>query len=237
MWDIMPVSASSYATDIDNIIKLITYIVGGWLIVSYLVLFYLMFAFRRKEGRRPLYLPGTGKQMGWVLVPVVLVVMFDFSIDIYNTSVWDKIKINLPETEQTVGMIGKQWAWEFVYPGADGLLNTNDDVSTDSVLHVKLNAKTKFELQAMDVLHSMSIPAFRVKQDAVPGRTIVGWFEPTKTGAFDIQCAEICGLGHSFMAARVIVHPPEDFDKLMSSLINQKQTAALTAQMSAKPIQ
>lgn len=237
MWDILPVSASSYATDIDNIIKVITYIVGGWLIASYVVLVYFMIAFRRKKGRRSSYLPGKGKQMAWVLVPVAMVAMFDLAIDIYNTPIWNKIKLELPVTEQTVGIIGKQWAWEFVYPGADGMLNTADDVRTDNVLHVKLNSATKFELEADDVLHSLSIPAFRVKQDAVPGRTIFGWFEAVKVGSYDIQCAEIYGMGHSFMAARVVVHPPEEFDQLMTSLNNQKNTENLTAQVSAKPIQ
>jgi cytochrome c oxidase subunit 2 len=53
------------------------------------------------------------------------------------------------------------------------------------------------------VVHSFSVPVFRLKQDAVPGRTITGWFRPTQTGEFDIQCAEICGIGHGVMGARI----------------------------------
>jgi cytochrome c oxidase subunit 2 len=84
-------------------------------------------------------------------------------------------------------------------------------------LHTKLHAKTRFELTAGDVLHSFSIPAFRLKQDAIPGRVVAGWFEPVVAGQFDLQCAEICGTGHSVMAGRVIVHPPAEFDQFMTA--------------------
>jgi cytochrome c oxidase subunit 2 len=59
------------------------------------------------------------------------------------------------------------------------------------------------------VLHSFSVPVFRLKQDAIPGRVITGWFEATKTGSYDIQCAEICGIGHGIMGARIVIETPE----------------------------
>jgi cytochrome c oxidase subunit 2 len=60
-----------------------------------------------------------------------------------------------------------------------------------------------------DVLHSFSVPMFRLKQDAVPGRTITGWFHATRPGNYDIQCTQMCGIGHGLMAARIIVETPE----------------------------
>ena len=59
------------------------------------------------------------------------------------------------------------------------------------------------------MLHSFSVPVFRLKQDAVPGRVISGWFEATKTGTHDIQCTEICGIGHGMMVARIVIESPE----------------------------
>ena len=59
------------------------------------------------------------------------------------------------------------------------------------------------------MLHNFSVPVFRLKQDSIPGRVITGWFEPTKTGEWDVQCAEICGIGHGLMGARVIIETPE----------------------------
>jgi cytochrome c oxidase subunit 2 len=72
-----------------------------------------------------------------------------------------------------------------------------------NVLNLQVNRLYHFELHSKDTLHSFSVPAFRLKQDAVPGRSIVGWFRPTVTGEFDIQCAELCGIGHGLMGARV----------------------------------
>jgi cytochrome c oxidase subunit 2 len=76
-------------------------------------------------------------------------------------------------------------------------------------LNLQVNRTYQFELHSRDVLHSFSIPVFRLKQDAVPGRVIRGWFTPTRTGTYDVQCAEICGLGHGLMPARVHVQTPE----------------------------
>jgi cytochrome c oxidase subunit 2 len=77
------------------------------------------------------------------------------------------------------------------------------NLAVDTLYHYKLEAK--------DVLHNFSVPVFRLKQDAIPGRVITGWFEPTLTGNFSIQCAEICGIGHGLMGARVIIHTAEDY--------------------------
>ena len=107
-------------------------------------------------------------------------------------------------------IIGQQWAWSFQEPGADGILDTADDIRTVGELHLKVNTTYHFELMSRDVLHSFSVPAFRLKQDAVPGRTITGWFRATRTGTYDIQCTQMCGLGHGLMAARMIVETPQE---------------------------
>ncbi len=66
-----------------------------------------------------------------------------------------------------------------------------------------------FELESKDVLHSFFVPVFRLKQDAVPGRVITGWFKPTKAGTHDILCAEICGVAHGIMGAQIVIETPE----------------------------
>lgn len=233
MWDYLPEAASSYAGEVDYIIEMVTYIVGAWLIACVILIFVFALVFRRKKGRPARYLPGTGKQIAWVLVPVAFVTLFDLGIEIVNIPVWAMIKEEIPETEQVVRVVGKQWLWEFTYPGPDGKFDTPDDITTVNVLHVKLNAKTKFELSAADVLHSLSIPAFRLKQDAVPGRVITGWFEPTKTGTYDIQCAELCGIGHKVMAARVKVHSAEDFERVMTAFSLSKDNEQVAANSGA----
>jgi cytochrome c oxidase subunit 2 len=102
-----------------------------------------------------------------------------------------------------VRVVGQQWAWTFVHPGADGKLDTQDDIVTTDDLHVEVGKTIQFLLESKDVLHSFSVPVFRLKQDVIPGRTISGWFKAIKTGSYDIQCAEICGIGHGVMSGRI----------------------------------
>jgi cytochrome c oxidase subunit 2 len=81
------------------------------------------------------------------------------------------------------------------------------------------------------VLHSFSVPAFRLKQDAIPGRVITGWFKPTKTGAFDIQCVEICGVGHGLMPARIFIETPEQHAAWMAGHSTQSIALASTTSL------
>jgi len=137
------------------------------------------------------------------------VLVFDIVILIAALRVWNDIKVATPTTQETVRVIAQQWAWTFVHAGPDNQLDTADDITTIDDLNVQVNKVYQFELHSRDVLHSFSVPAFRLKQDAVPGRVIRGWFTPTLTGTFDVQCAEICGIGHGLMPARIHVQTAE----------------------------
>jgi cytochrome c oxidase subunit 2 len=125
-------------------------------------------------------------------------------------------------------VIGQQWAWSFVQPGPDGKIDTPDDIKTVDEMHVEVDKLYHFKLEARDVLHSFSVPVFRLKQDAIPGRIITGWFEAIKTGEYDIQCAEICGIGHGLMAGRIIVESAEQHASWVSSQ-SQISLAAVSA--------
>ena len=120
-----------------------------------------------------------------------------------------EVKQELPPAEETIAVVGQQWAWTFTHPGEDNKLGTADDIKTVNQLRIKVNRTYHFKLTAKDVIHSFSVPVFRLKQDAIPGREITGWFKAEKTGEFDIQCAEMCGIGHGMMAAKLIVESPE----------------------------
>jgi cytochrome c oxidase subunit 2 len=196
----------------DQLTLLITWLGLGCLLVAEGVLLYSLVRFRRRDRGRPLYLTGEGwVQARWVLIPVLLVALLDFYIDAQNHGVWAQIKEHLPSAGESVRVVGRQFSWTFIYPGPDGRLDTDDDFQKVNELHVPVDTDVTFELQARDVVHSLWIPALRLKQDAVPGRTIRGWFRAQRTGRFDIACAEICGVGHSLMAARLEVHPEEEY--------------------------
>ena len=209
--------AASFARDIDWLFMVILITVGFWFIVAQGVFFYLIFRFRRKDGVRPLYVTGEEKaEKNWVRIPHFLVIVCDLGLIAATILVWINVKQTLPPAEEKVRIIAQQWAWTFVHAGPDGQLDTADDITIVDELHVKADTVYHFELLSKDVIHSFSVPVFRLKQDAVPGRVITGWFKPTKTGQFDIQCAEMCGLGHGVMAARIRIETKEEYDKWMS---------------------
>src|SRR5262245_4102157 len=219
MIDRWVIQASSFAGEIDGIIWLVAVLTGFWFLVAEGVLFWLVVRYRAKPGVRGEYITGEeAKQKRWVAWPHYLVLVCDIFILVGAIRVWVNVKQTLPsEAEsQHVRIISQQWAWSFVHPGPDGKLDTPDDIRTVEELHVKVGQKYIYELESRDVLHSFSVPVFRLKQDAVPGRVITGWFEPTRTGTHDIQCVEICGLGHGLMAARIVIESPEEHAAWMS---------------------
>ncbi|MEE8386798.1 MAG: cytochrome C oxidase subunit II [Dehalococcoidia bacterium] len=210
-------AASSYASHVDGLFTLIFVLVGFWLLLSEAVFFWLIFRFRNKGvgvgegegGRKAEYITGEQKShKRWISIPHALVLVCDIFIIVGAVRVWYEVKQDLPPAQQTVRVMGQQWAWSFVHPGPDGELDTSDDIATVDELHLQVDTVYHYKLEARDVLHGFSIPAFRLKQDAVPGRVITGWFEPIQTGSFDIQCAEICGIGHGLMVARLVVESP-----------------------------
>ena len=204
-------AVSTYAQDIDGLIYLIGVLVGFWFLLCEGVFFYLIFKFRAKDGVKAQYITGYEKhEARWIHWPHYLVLVCDVFIIVGAVRVWYNVKQHLPEPYATVRIIGQQWAWSFVQPGPDRKLDTADDIKTVDKLHIEANKVYHYKLEARDVLHSFSVPVFRLKQDAVPGRVIKGWFEANRTGEFDIQCAEICGIGHGVMAARISIESPED---------------------------
>jgi cytochrome c oxidase subunit 2 len=205
-------AASTYASHIDNLFTLIFVLVGFWFVLSELVFFWLIIRFRKRDGQKAQYITGELKsEKKWITYPHLLVLVCDVFIVIGAVWVWYEIKQDLPTspTQQTIRVVGQQWAWTFVDPGPDGKLDTPDDIAKVNELHVQVDTLYHFHLESKDVLHSFSIPVFRLKQDVIPGRVITGWFTPTRTGEYDIQCTEICGIGHGLMGARIHVETPQ----------------------------
>ncbi|MFW6066822.1 MAG: cytochrome c oxidase subunit II [Myxococcota bacterium] len=110
----------------------------------------------------------------------------------------------LPRDAMEVYVTGKQWMWKFAHPGGR---------STAGMLVVPRDEEVKLHITSRDVVHSFYVPAFRIKQDAVPGRYTTTWFEATKEGTFHIFCAEYCGQAHSQMWGRVVVLSPAQYQR------------------------
>ena len=106
-----------------------------------------------------------------------------------------------------ISVVGKQWMWYLQHP--EGRAEINE-------LHVPLGQAVKLTMTSQDVIHSFFVPAFRVKQDVLPGRYTTIWFEPTKVGRYHLFCAEYCGTNHSAMTGWVQVMEPADYERWLS---------------------
>jgi cytochrome c oxidase subunit 2 len=208
----MPENVASFGGDIDALALVITIIVGVAFLIAEGVLVVSVLRFRRRPGRPARHITGsTWRQARWVVIPVLLVVVADVFIDLRTSGAWERIKQAMPEPELAVRITGQQFAWVITYPGRDGVLGTGDDVQLVNELHVPVDRTVLFALEARDVLHSFWVPSLRLKQDAVPGRTIQGWFKAIRPGQYDIACAELCGVAHGVMKATLRVHSSEDW--------------------------
>lgn len=114
-----------------------------------------------------------------------------------------------PEDSLDVYVTGKKWMWSFAYPGG-GASNT--------VLYAPVDRPVRLVLSSRDVIHSFYVPAFRIKQDALPGRTTTAWFEATEPGTYDLFCAEYCGAGHSTMRGQIVVLSAVEYQEHVEEL-------------------
>ncbi|HVY25709.1 MAG TPA: cytochrome c oxidase subunit II [Polyangiaceae bacterium] len=120
------------------------------------------------------------------------------------------VKLETPPLDAlTIQVVAKQWMWTFAYPSG---------AASNAVLYVPASRAVKLVLTSRDVIHSFYVPAFRIKQDAVPGQSTSIWFEAEQPGTYPVYCAEYCGTDHSTMRAQVVVLPSEDFARRLERL-------------------
>jgi cytochrome c oxidase subunit 2 len=209
----LPESVSTYGGEIDSLLQFIYRHVAVWFVLTHVLILYFLVRFRRRPGRAAAYAPGsTLRQAAWVLVPTAIVFCLDIWIDLRGARVWNLIKGSPPPAGVEVEVTGRQFNWEMRYPGPDGVYDTADDLQMDNTLHVPVGRVVRVTLKSRDVVHSFFVPHLRIKQDALPGRSIHVWFEVTRPGEYEIVCAELCGFGHSGMSGRLVAHAPAAYD-------------------------
>jgi cytochrome c oxidase subunit II len=168
------------------------------------LMIYIVIHFSRKKGIPPKQFSGNTKlEIIWTVIPLIIVLIMFY----YGTAGFSPMR-DVPEDAMPVKAIGRMWAWSFDYG--------NGKISDQLV--VPYNRNVKLDLVSVDVNHSLFIPAFRVKEDVVPGYNNYLWFRPTVKGEFDIFCAEYCGLAHSAMLAKVIVVDSLNFEQWLADL-------------------
>lgn len=208
--DWLPGAASSYAADLDRIFYVILAITGLIFVGVQAVLVYFVIKYRGRAERRAEYVEGSTKaEVIWTVIPAVIIV----GIAVASQTVWSEIKnpSHFPGDALEVNVEARQFAWSFTYPGADGELGTEDDFIRYNEMHVPVNRPVVFNLTSVDVVHSFFVPAFRIKQDAVPGMNLRAWFEATEVGEYELACAELCGVAHGLMKGKIVVLAEDDF--------------------------
>jgi cytochrome c oxidase subunit II len=227
----LPENVSTYGRDIDWLFHLIYWITGITAILVFVTLVAFLVLYKDRPGRRARYTHGnTTLEIVWTVVPSLILVILTF----LSAPAWSKIKMSAPPPSDFVLQVtAKQFNWQITYPGADGKFGTADDKTFLDEMHVPANKVVHVLLRSEDVIHSFFVPQFRMKQDAVPGREIVQWFEATKPGKYELPCAELCGFGHSGMKGWVYVHGAEDYNKWAAENLRAEAAPAATTTVAA----
>lgn len=208
----LPPGASTFVGEIDWLYYMILVITGIAFVVVEVALVVFLIRYRTRPGRKATYVHGSNRaEIIWTSVTAITVLV----IGLLSAPAWDHIKgRNSPPADALpLAIHAKQFEWQVTYPGKDGKIGTSDDYTIRGQIHVPVNRPIVAMLTSEDVIHSFFVPAFRIKQDAVPGMHIRVWFQPTKVGTYELGCAELCGLGHYRMKAIVTVHSQEDYDR------------------------
>jgi cytochrome c oxidase subunit 2 len=233
---------------IDDTINLSFWITGLVFVAIILFMAYCAFRFRHREGKEngAAYEPENTKLELTLTIVTAVAVAAMLAPGLF---VWNRF-VDVPQDASQVEVVGQQWQWSFRFPGEDGQLGTSDTqyISADNPLgldpddprgdddiviengdlHLPLGEPIEVLLRSKDVLHSFYVPEFRTKMDMVPGLVTRLWLTPTRTGEFQILCAELCGTGHSYMRGTVVVEAESDFRAWLEAQRTQARRTAST---------
>jgi len=190
-------TATAHVDSVDFVMLYIVAISVILLIGITATMIYFVFKFNRKKGHEPVDIHGNvWLEITWIVIPTILVLsMFYFGYTSFR-----EIR-DIPANPFIVKVNARMWQFSFEYPNSK---------KTDT-LYVPNNIPIKLELQSVDVNHAFFIPAFRIKEDAIHGKTNYLYFTPRETGSYDVACAEYCGLNHAKMYTKVIVKDSSEF--------------------------
>ena len=195
----IPEQASTFAPRVDLIFYFLTVLTTVITAGIFIALIVIAIKFRRIEGKERISKPlhSLTLELTWTIIPTIV------CMGIFAWATWLFAEyLNEPEGGLEIDVVGKQWMWKIQHP--NGVREVNS-------LHVPIGRPIKLTMASQDVLHDFYVPAFRVKQDVIPGRFTRLWFEPTKTGTFHLFCAEYCGTEHSKMIGTVTVMTEADY--------------------------
>lgn len=228
-----PPDVSKHGHRIDRLIDLVHWFMAALFVGWGAFFVYCLFRFRQRAGQQADYQPIKAKASKYSEIAVAAfeaVLLLGFSVPI-----WASVKNDIPGPESNpvhVRVIAEQFAWNFHYPGKDGIfgptaanlvdavknpvgVDRKDEHGADDVVaqefHIPVNRPVICDISSKDVIHSFFIPVLRVKQDAIPGMRIPVWFEAVGMGNYEVACAQLCGNNHYSMRALMVIEPEEKF--------------------------
>jgi len=201
---LFPPEASKIAPQMDALyfFMVLVSLIGLTIVVLLITSFSIMYS----KKRHPVAVQIEGSTLleaTWTIIPLGLfLIMF-----VWGALIYFRV-YTPPANAMNIYVVGKQWMWKAEHPGGQHEINS---------LHVPTGQAVQLTLISQDVFHSFSIPAFRVKREAIPGRYTSVWFEATTPGTYHLFCTQYCGTSHSAMIGDIVVMTPDDFKKWLAS--------------------
>ena len=242
-------NASEHGTNIDHMLEFCHWFMAALFIGWITYFFYTIWRFSAKRNPKANYYGVTSKASVHLEASVVLleaVILLGFALPLWGARVAPE---SWPDKDKALRIraIGEQFAWNFHYPGPDGVFarqdnrlitadnpigldkadpSSADDIVTKGDLALEQYRPTIIEISSKDVIHSLSLHTMRMTQDAIPGSVIPMWFRPVKAGEFEIVCAQLCGANHYAMKAKMTTYPKAEFEAWQKELLDLKKPAA-----------
>ena len=223
--------ASEEGKGIDAVITYLLFSTGALVVLGHIILIKFLWGGDADGGYKR---PTPKVEWMWGIIPViVMMALSEAGVLVVGSPTWKALYIEEPKDPVVVEVVGKQFDWMVRYPGKDGKfgdynfkwvhgqdnplgLDEDDDKATDDIfaatLRLPVGRPVVIRLRTHDVIHSFFVPEFRVKQDLIPGFDTQVKFTPTRTGEFELACAELCGLAHYNMKTTVTVMEQAEFD-------------------------
>jgi cytochrome c oxidase subunit 2 len=198
-----PQQASTLAGHVDALYIFLLIVTGMMALLVFVCIIFFAARYRHRPGVRAEQIEGSNAlEITWSAIPfLIFMVIFVWGALVY-------FKERTPPTDASeVYVVAKQWMWKVEH--AEGQREINE-------LHVPVGRDVKLIMTSQDVIHSFYIPAFRIKQDVLPGRYSVEWFRATKPGIYHLFCAEYCGTQHSGMVGSIVVQEPAQYEAWMN---------------------
>ena len=203
-WSLLPEQASTFAGPIDGLLYFLIAVTVFFtiLIAILVVVFSVKYQAGRETNRENPPTFNLPLEIIWTGIPFIIVM----GIFVWSTAYFFHIR-NAPSDSLEIYVVGKQWMWKLQHPEGQREINQ---------LHIPINKPVKLIMTSQDVIHNFSVPAFRVKQDVVPGTYTMLWFQATKVGTYHLFCSQYCGTSHASMTGQVIAMEPAKYEEWLA---------------------